>query len=1092
MLLQKDTPERKRLEQTHREERAPVSFLVPAPCCEGDTLKRTRKIAAAVAALWAILAIACALAPQTARAAEGDSVALTLGSDKDAYASDDEAVFDLTLQNNGIQELQAAEYAFELPGGVELVDGQTLTGVWGTVAPGAEATARVRVRLSADSGQGTGEDHQDPADPEDKPDDTVKPGAEDPSNTTDGDGADDGIAPDFVLPAAGDMALGVVLVLTAAGILALAAGKRSRGAYIALLLACGITGAAVALPAAPAYAAQEGELSTQTRTVTRMVTVDGKSVTISATVRYAATGGDQPTDPTNPDEPVSGGDGNAEVSIEYQPDVWVFDDYEVTDEGYVVSEDEMHSVANEMEARGEEVQQSSLPTRARAALAGEKETDSIYQGATCAFIGSDEDAEGGAGTVTEVVWRTNELHKPEALIRIEQEKDPRKVFQSLSVVDPFRPIDISSASFIEGVEPTEDPGGLDKINLKIKKKLSTGDTFEGTFTLDPKLDVDVKWTLLSGFERFKFLLGFDGTATGSFNVTGVDEDIPLLSEPFVVQISHGVNVAFDIKLHLQADGSASIGVELHNVMGVGYIDGEFRSLDENDDDQIGQSWDLVDPKVDCTLRLGVHPYATLRMLKIDIVDLEFGVGGDASGSYVVRPTDMTCCSVNAYIYAEFSVGKNTYWMKEVGLSGGPWVIWDEHSSPIPIHGHFENGKLVDECTYDDMDVPGEDDVTPAEDFNYSDAGDWVSIYAYIGDDTDVVIPAKINGKPVYKACLGVEQYEDVSANDVVSVSLEEGSQLEEFVFTDGDLFSVETDYYSLDSVDFSASDSLSYCSLGGRLIDLKLGGTKNLETIYARIRTDEIYLADYPSLQVLSISGSTIKRIDTTNSSPLLWNLDCSGTEITELDLSGCPQLDVLTCNDTALTTLDVSMCTNLQVLGCANCKLTSLDISKCPYLYSLYCDNNEISELIIGAKEEPENTAWSISCANNNLTHLDLSGAEALWSLTCSGNNISSLDLSNRAALGSLYCSDNNMKELDVSGCSGLYTLVCENNRLTELDLTGCTALEDLTCFNNELTALDISPCPRLEWLDCQGNPIIDASELEEWMRNGGKGTLP
>ena len=1047
--------------------------------------KGRNRVFASAAVLLAFLMTFVA-APAFADANDAVSVALT--SDRDSYAAGDEATFTLAVDNNDAEPLQAVEYAFSLPEGVSLADGQALEGVLGTIDAGGRATASVRVRMPENQGQGAGQNN--PSDSDGPSDEDG--GAEDAGNSNgfgngQGNGAE-GARQSSELPAAGDFALAVAAVLGVAGVMALVAGKRSRGAYVALLLACGIAAGTVGVPVTTAYAEQGAET---TRTIERTVTVDGKPVTVAVTVTYQAGGDGQPTDPDDPDQ---GGDGGTEVSIEYQPDVWVFDDYELTDEGYVVSEDEMRSVAEQMAERGQAPQPIALLDRVRVALTNGDDSEGIYQGATCAFTGSDDDSEGGAGTVTDVVWRTNELHKPEALIRIEQERDPRNVFESLSVVDPFRPIDISSASFIEGVEPTEDPGGLDKINLKIKKKLSTGDTFEGSFTLDPRLDVDVKWTLLSGFERFKVLLGFDGTATGSFNVTGVDEDIPLLSEPFVVQISHGVNVAFDIKLHIQADGSASIGVELHNVMGVGYIDGEFRSLDENDDDQIGQSWDLVDPKVDCTLRLGVHPYATLRMLKIDIADLEFGVGGDASGSYVARPTDMTCCSVNAYIYAEFSVGKNTYWMKEVGLSGGPWVIWDENSSPIPIHGHFENGKLVDKCTYGDMDIPGEDedDVAPAEDFRYSNVYDRVRIDAYIGNDTNVVIPAKIDGKPVYEACLGVEKYEDVSANEVVSVSLEEGSQLEGFVFTDGDRVAPETDYYSLDEVDLSASDSMVDLYLGGRLIDLKLGDTSKFGLIDARIRADEINLADYPSLQVINISGSTVKRIDTANSSPNLRSIDCSDTEITELDLSGCPQIDGLSCSDTALTSLDVSMCTELEGLTCMNCKLTSLDISNCPKLYSFNCGNNDLKELVIGEKEEPDYTSWYIFCANNELTHLDLSGAKGLWSLNCSGNNLSSLDLSNRSSLGSLYCSDNNMKKLDVSGCSGMYYLECENNDLTELDLTGCKALERLQCFNNELTALDISPCCRLEWLYCQDNPIADTSKLEEWMKNGGRGSLP
>ena len=53
--------------------------------------------------------------------------------------------------------------------------------------------------------------------------------------------------------------------------------------------------------------------------------------------------------------------------------------------------------------------------------------------------------------------------------------------------------------------------------------------------------------------------------------------------------------------------------------------------------------------------------------------------------------------------------------------------------------------------------------------------------------------------------------------------------------------------------------------------------------------------------------------------SPALIGLQCSNNLLTELDLSGCPNLDFLSCGDNYLESLDLSGCPKLRSLGCAH-----------------------------------------------------------------------------------------------------------------------------------------------------------------------------
>jgi hypothetical protein len=95
------------------------------------------------------------------------------------------------------------------------------------------------------------------------------------------------------------------------------------------------------------------------------------------------------------------------------------------------------------------------------------------------------------------------------------------------------------------------------------------------------------------------------------------------------------------------------------------------------------------------------------------------------------------------------------------------------------------------------------------------------------------------------------------------------------------------------------------------------------------------------------------------------------------------------------------------------------------------------------------------LSCFNNSLTSLDVSGLTALTTLDCQVNSLTSLDVSGLTALTVLDCQVNSLTSLDVSGLTALTTLDCQVNSLTSLDVSGLTALTVLRCAFNSLTSL-------------------------------------
>ncbi|MBR6761808.1 MAG: leucine-rich repeat domain-containing protein [Oscillospiraceae bacterium] len=80
-------------------------------------------------------------------------------------------------------------------------------------------------------------------------------------------------------------------------------------------------------------------------------------------------------------------------------------------------------------------------------------------------------------------------------------------------------------------------------------------------------------------------------------------------------------------------------------------------------------------------------------------------------------------------------------------------------------------------------------------------------------------------------------------------------------------------------------------------------------------------------------------------------HLDCSGNQLTSLDVSKNLALTTLYCSDNQLTSLDVSQNAALYDLSCSGNQLTSLDVSGCTTLEYLNCAGNAYAIDLIGGK---------------------------------------------------------------------------------------------------------------------------------------------
>lgn len=187
-----------------------------------------------------------------------------------------------------------------------------------------------------------------------------------------------------------------------------------------------------------------------------------------------------------------------------------------------------------------------------------------------------------------------------------------------------------------------------------------------------------------------------------------------------------------------------------------------------------------------------------------------------------------------------------------------------------------------------------------------------------------------------------------------------------------------------------------------------------------------------------------------------LTRLDCIGSTLTTLDVSGLTKLTYLDCNkSSSLTTLNVSGLTSLKALNCSNCALTELNTS-------------DLETLTV------------LNCSGNQLTTLDTSKLTSLTRLLCNNNQLTALDVSGLTILTNLTCYNNQLTTLDASGLTSLKNLTCDNNMLTALTLPNNSILSNLTCTENRLSAIDISPYSSLESLLC-GSQTSDGSTLQQ-----------
>ncbi len=183
-------------------------------------------------------------------------------------------------------------------------------------------------------------------------------------------------------------------------------------------------------------------------------------------------------------------------------------------------------------------------------------------------------------------------------------------------------------------------------------------------------------------------------------------------------------------------------------------------------------------------------------------------------------------------------------------------------------------------------------------------------------------------------------------------------------------------------------------------------------------------------------------------------DMECAFNQLTLLDITHNPDLEVLFCQSNVLKTLDLGKSAKLNLFDCSFNQIKALDCSAMTLAEEIYCDRNLVLEsLVLPATS----TLTRVDCYINKLKNLDVSGLPNLFLLYCDDNELQSLDLSQNPKLMGCICSGNRIASLEVSHNTKLRTLKCDNNPTGNLDVDGIMQLSTLVCYSMGISGQDM-----------------------------------
>ena len=208
-----------------------------------------------------------------------------------------------------------------------------------------------------------------------------------------------------------------------------------------------------------------------------------------------------------------------------------------------------------------------------------------------------------------------------------------------------------------------------------------------------------------------------------------------------------------------------------------------------------------------------------------------------------------------------------------------------------------------------------------------------------------------------------------------------------------------------------------------------------------------------------------------------LRGLYASHNELTELDLSGNQEITGVWVAYNNFTSLDFSSTPTLEWVYCFYCPyLTNLNVTGNPEMSYIECNSSPVGNLDLSQNPKLEH----LMCGDCEMTELDLSHNPLMQHLDAFRNHFTSLDVTCCPLMKRLDIWDNpGLGSIDVSKCPGLQYYNCSNNDVIKMDVSNNPELTKLICsYNEEIEGVDVSHNPKLVYLDCAYD-FIDSLDI-------------
>lgn len=295
---------------------------------------------------------------------------------------------------------------------------------------------------------------------------------------------------------------------------------------------------------------------------------------------------------------------------------------------------------------------------------------------------------GAAGTVQSV----EDAGAGNARIAIKQAASLDEVFDEVHVEAINVPLELGVAARAAGLDERSNERISGAYEIPFSYHPSEEVSIDGNITVSATLKIDWKKGLApsrvtavlspSASLKVKALLEqhFDGV---EISLLPVDLSIPLGIT--------GASIDFNATLEPSLSGHLSLSTSAHFSAGVDYFDGHFRAVRDASIDM---------PELEGELTFDLGPNAGFAFFGIDIASIQPKIIPGIWGRMDFRETGMTCSDVAAYVgvgitgkldildpFSSFT--NNTFDFVQIGREETP-LKWDLH---------WENGRLVPECTY---------------------------------------------------------------------------------------------------------------------------------------------------------------------------------------------------------------------------------------------------------------------------------------------------------------------------------------------------------------------------------------------------------